>query len=260
MNKGLVDLAKLRKNISKADHYGKSSFGFINGDKFIKVYAKEEDNKFEVFIPPNPHQLTDFSGLEADTIIFPNEYILENGLKAGEISDYINDQRFDLALKTKLEINPMISSYDDVISDMYLYSDIDMIDLCFANILYSNKNGFHIIDTTDWCFDKNSLEKNIYRFNLSIVKEIIDYLEVPYTETYYGNSLRYYVYNNYLNILKKYGDSGERLIKYLMLLKKDRYNFQELMFAYQDVYRIHYGMEANTLNDVKELTKVIKKG
>ena len=257
---GFVDLEELRKHIKDANNYGKSGFCFRIGDKFVKIYARDEDNKYKIFVPPDTKKITDFSGLKADTIIFPNEYIHENGLKAGEISDYISDERFDLALKTGLKINPMTTSYDRVIADMYLYRDIYMLDLCFANILYSDQNGFHIIDTTDWYFERDSLKDNVYYFNLSIVKEIINYLEMPYKETYYGRDLRYYVYDDFLKKIKKYGDKGTKLVNNLSLLREDKYSFLEFIYAYNDVYRIHYGNDAKTLEDVKELTKILKKG
>ena len=87
MNRGLVNLKELRENFDKADFkQGKSSYCFINGDEIIKIYAK----KFgENYIPKDVCDLSKFS---ADTIVFPKEYIYENGKIVGEISKYIKSK------------------------------------------------------------------------------------------------------------------------------------------------------------------------
>ena len=255
MNKGLVDLAELRNNKDNADFYGKSSYCFRIGDKFVKIYAREGDGLD--YCPLNLKQLTDFSGLPSDTIVFPEEYILEKGLKVGEISRFISDKRLDIAVgEDKIAVNSMISNYDRTIGDMYLYDDVNMVDLCNVNILYSDLNGFHIIDTTDWYFHDNCLPKNIYYFNSSIVITLLNYFNVPYI----GNCTSMMKCKNFLNELSKYGDAGKKLITSIEQINNNKYNFLKFMFAYQDVYKMHYGMDANTLNDVKELTKVLKKG
>ncbi len=255
MNKGLVDLAKLRKNKDNAIYEGKSSFGFRIGDIFVKIYARENDGLGHC--PPDPMKITDFSGFHADTIVFPREYILEKGKKAGEIADFISDKRLDIAMKEDvIVIESMTDNYDKVIQDLYMFDEINMVDLCNVNILYSDSNGFHIIDTTDWYFHKNSLSKNVYYFNSSIVRTLLDYLSVPYI----GNCSYKPKYDEFIKKISKYGDAGKRLITSIELANNNKYNFLKLIFACQDVYRIHNGMDANTLSDVKEFTKVLKKG
>ena len=255
-DKGLVDLAELRNNIKKANYEGKSSFGFKIGNKFVKVYAREEDRKYSIFSPPDPSKITDFSGLSADTIIFPEKYILENGLKAGEIARFVAGKRLDLAIKNNIVLDKMITNYEKVINDIYLYDFIDMVDLSFVNILYSDRNGFYIIDTTDWYFKNDVLKINIHRFNSSIVKEMMKYFDIPYDDS----NFKYIINNEFHDYLKMYGNYGQRLINVFLLIAENKYSFMKFIESYMDVYRIHYGKEAKTLKDVKELTKVLKKG
>ena len=251
MNRGLVNLEKLRDNFDKADFkYGKSSYCFIIGDKIVKIYAKKDG---EDFIPKN---IYDFSKFIADTIVFPNEYIYENGIIVGEISDYINSMPIVKSFNDEAKIDKIIDGFELVIQDLATYKDIDMQDLCSANILYSNENGFHIIDTTEWIMKLNSLKKNIFRFNSSLVSEIIDYAEIPIKYSKYYNRID----DTFLNNMAKYGDVGKRLKDNMDKLMYGEYYFLELIFAYMDLYQKHFGREMKTLKDMDEMTKVLKKG
>ena len=253
MEKGLVDLAELRSNMSSANYEGKSSYGFKMGNKFIKVYIRKSDKGF--FTPPDVDNIVDFSKFEAKTIVFPDEYIYEDGKKAGEISKFVNGKRLDENVDFII-IDRMIKSYEDVIADLYLYDFIDMIDLCYVNIIYSNRSGFHIIDTTDWKFRDNSLKLNIRRLNSCLIDAIVEDLLIPITYSKYYSKIDEIFYNN----MAKYGNGGKRLQKEMNLLMNNEYRFLDFLYAYQEVYRIHYGEDANTLKDVKEFTKVLKKG
>ena len=65
MNRGLVNLKKLRENFDKADFkQGKSSYCFIIGNKLVKVYAKKDG---EYLIPKNIYALC-VSGLCIGTL------------------------------------------------------------------------------------------------------------------------------------------------------------------------------------------------
>ena len=256
MNNGLVDLKELRKQIGKTKYEGKNSVGFKIGDKFVKVYIRDQDRVHHFFATLDPDKVVDFSNYSADTIVFPDEYIYENNHKAGEISKFINSKRLDEVNMDYANIKSMIDGYEKVLQDLYLYHDINMFDLCFVNVLYSNKKGFHIIDTTEWTIKKESLYKNIYRFNESIMDVLLDYLQIPYIL----NHNKYCINKDFLVNFNEYGKKGIELTKAFELIDKDKYNFLKFMFAYMDVYRIHYAEEAKTLKDVKELTKVIKKG
>ena len=256
MNRGLVNLNELRKQVNQADFEGKSAFCFIKRDKIIKIYARKEDKGF--FIPLNPSKICDFSKYSADTIVFPDEYIYENGKKAGEILNYINSKTlYDGAFTDQDKIDLIIKSYEKVTHDLELFDNISMIDLNFVNILYSNINGFHIIDTTDWLYADNSFQTNLYNFNESLVRSIIKYNELT-VDLIVGflNEIDDVFYHN----LARYGNAGKDLQKNFDLIKINKYNFLNLIFSYCELYRQYYGINMKTLKDMKEITKVLKKG
>ena len=254
MDRGLVNLSELRNNIAISDFQGKSGYCFIKDKKIIKVYARNGDKGF--FIPLDTSKIVDFSKYSADTIVFPDEYIYENGKKAGEISKYIKSKSIDNSFNDHAKIKAIIEGYDKVINDLYLFDNIDMIDLCFVNILFSNSKGFHLIDTTEWCIKDNSINKNVYLFNLSLIDVIVDYLKMPVTYSKYYSKIDDTFYKN----IGKYGKAGKRLQENLTLLMNEKYNFLNMLFAYMDMYRIYCGDDIIKLKDMKEFTKVLKKG
>lgn len=251
MNRGLVNLEELRKNFDKADFkQGKSSYCFIQGDKIIKVYAKKYEKNYL------PKEICDFSKFSADTIVFPLEYIYENGKIVGEISKYIKSKAITESFNEKANLKAIIKGYERVINDMYLYDNINMMDLCSVNILYSNRNGFHLIDTTEWNFEDYALRHNLYYFNMSLLDALIEYAEIPIIYSKYYNKLD----DSFLNNVEKYGKSGNSLKENIFMIMSNRYHFIKFLIAYMDIYRIHYGSDAKTLEDIKEFTKVLKKG
>ena len=251
MDRGLVNLSELRNSFDKADFkQGKSSYCFIRGDKVIKIYAKKNGDNFI------PSQICDLSKFKADTIVFPLEYIYEKEKIVGEISQYIKSNAISESFNENANINSIIEGYDLVVNDMYLYNNINMNDLCSVNILYSNKDGFHLIDTTEWNFDNDALRHNLYYFNMSLIDEIIDYIEMPIHCSKYYNK----VSDIFLENIDKYGRQGNELKACIYMLMSNKYNFIKFLLSYINIYRIHYGSDAKTLEDIKELTKVLKKG
>ena len=248
-NRGLVDLAKLRSSFDKADFkHGKNSYCFIQGDQIIKVYARK-------YGEPMPKNVCDFSKYKADTIVFPIEYIYENGQVVGEISKYIKSEAISSSFDEKANVNRIIKSFESVLGDMYLYQDIDMQDLCYVNILYSNRLGFHIIDTTEWEIKKDSLRNNVHRLNISLIDALVEYLELPVIYSKYFSRIDENFYNN----MAKFGPAGKNLQENMTLLMYNKYHFFKLMSAYMDAYRVYSGNEAKTLGDVEEFVKVLKK-
>ncbi len=251
-NRGLVDIEILKKD--KPDFDGKSGYCYVRGDKIIKIYASEEDKGF--YIPLDRTKICDFSKLWADTIVFPQQYIYQNGEIIAEISKYINSKKVYDSFNSYARIKPIIDGYELVRNDLITYSNIDMHDLCYVNILYSNKNGFHLIDTTEWEFKDNSLSINIRRLDSSLISVICEYALIP---IHFENNFNY-IDENFYKSMNKYGNAGKRLQKNIDMLINDQYNFLELLFAYMEVYRIHYNAEMKSLKGVKEMTKVLKKG
>ena len=254
MDRGLVNLKELRNNIAISDFQGKSGYCFIKGNKIIKVYARSGDKGF--FIPLDNSKVVDFSKYSADTIVFPDEYIYEDGKIVGEISKYIKSKTIDKSFNNHAKIKAIVDGYEKVIDDFYLYNNIDMVDLCFINILFSNSKGFHIIDTTEWCIRDNSLNKNIYSFNSSLITILVEYLKIPVKYSKYYNKID----NDFFKNIEKYGKAGKKLQDSLILLMNNKYHFLNIVFAYMDMYRIYCGNDIENLKEMKEFTKVLKKG
>ena len=254
MNRGLVDLKELRQNVKKADFSGKSAYCFIKDNKIVKVYARREDPGFYTVIDSN--KVCDFSKFSADTIVFPQEYIYENGHIAGEISEYIKSKTIDQSFNNSAILKCIIDGYEKVVQDLYLYNNINMVDLCFVNILYSNKRGFHLIDTTEWRIEDNALRKNLYNLNLSLIDTFVERLDIPVTFSRYYSK----VDDTYYKSLEKYGSAGKKMQNNIDILMRNKFHFMNLLYAYMEVYRVYASSDAIKLKDLNEFTKVLKKG
>lgn len=251
MNRGSVNLQELRANFSNANFKdGKSSYCFIIGDKIYKIYAKKYDN------PEMPTNKCDLSKFEADTIVFPLEYIYENKKSVGEISQYINSMRLIDSFNATANISKILESYDEVVGDLQMFPDIYMQDICAVNVLFSNELGFHIIDTTEWKKSKNMFTVNLSKFNLTLIGEIFEYTNMPIVYGMYANTIDYQI----KEMTKKFGTAGERLRESLRLIEYRKYNFIKFIYALIDCYRIYSGNDPKTLGEVKEFVKVLKKG
>ena len=253
MYKGLVDLKELRKNINNSDCRRINGYCFVIGNKIIKLYAKEGDN---FFVPLDRSKICDFSKYKADTIVFPDTYIKENGEYAGEISDFINDESIMISFKYDTDINCLINSYELVLEDLLTYSNIVMKDLNACNILYSNDKGFHIIDTSEWRLGQNTYRINKFSFDNAIVKKIVEFIDIPVN--YRGS---YAVLDDsFVNNCDKFGKVGNDFIDIFEMNLNNKYRLIDLMYLYKELYEKYYGEQLRTLDDVKKYTKVLKKG
>ena len=61
------------------------------------------------------------------------------------------------------------------------------------------------------------------------------------------------------NILK-YGSQGKELCHILEYNINSKYDILSLIYAYMAVYQKYYNKELNTLGNIKEMTKILKKG
>ena len=249
----MVDLEELRKKKAMANFRGKSAYCFIRDNKLIKVYANKQDVGF---MSLDRDSICDLSKYEADTIVFPDYYLYEDGKKAGEVMDYINDLSIDVAFDDRIELIPLVENYELVIRDILTFSNLKMCDLCDVNILYSQENGFHLIDTTEWELSDEKARWNIKRFNTYVIKTLLEYIDVPI------NYCRDYCFidKKFQKKLFKFGKPGERLYQTLDHNLNEKYSIYDLIYAYMTLYHKYYGEELKTLEETKELTKVLKKG
>ncbi len=253
-NEGLVDIVKSRKNKAKADFRGKSAYCFIHGNKIIKIYANENDHGYTSL---DRDTIIDLSTYKSDTIVFPDSYLYEKKEKVGEIMDYIKADHVRVPFYNNINVNRLLVNYENAYNDITVYNNILMRDLCDVNILYSEKDGFHIIDTTEWEFsDKNTIPYNIYKFKTSLINLIFEYIDIPIIYRYEYPMIDGIIREN----AYKYGLVGQRYFKVLSNVINNKCSFQELLFAYMSLYEKIYNTELKTLNDVKEMTKILKKG
>ncbi len=251
MNRGMVDLKELRANFDKADFkHGKSSYCFIIGDKIYKIFAKKYGN------PEMPKNQCDLSMYQADTIMFPLEYIYEYNQSVGEISQYIANKSIMDSFNATAIISRILESYDEVVGDLMMFPDIYMQDICGVNILFSNELGFHIIDTTDWIKSKNMFSVNLSKFNVSLIGEIFEYTDISIIYGRFANTVDHRI----KEMASKFGTAGERLKESLKLIEYRKYNFIKFIEALMYCYRIYSGNDPKTLGEIKEFVKVMKKG
>ena len=253
-NEGLVDLNKLRSLNNKADFHGKSAYCFLQGDKIIKIYASLADAKFDIL---DAQYIPNLSKYHNKTIVFPDSYIYENGVKAGEIMKYIPDKSLYELMYDDFLVNLFMKNYDVALKDIKKYSNILMKDLCSVNILYSNDNGFHIIDTSEWkMFDRNTVYRNTKRFNETIINYLFEYVEMPVS--YRGD---YPVFDEtFKRNTQRFGYLGQELFNIIECNAHETYDIKELLCAYKALFQYYRDKDLKTLSDVKELTKVLKKG
>ena len=86
--------------------------------------------------------------------------------------------------------------------------------------------------------------------------KIFEYIDIPIIYRYEYPIIDGVIREN----AYKYGPDGQRYFKVLNDVINNKCSFQELLFAYMSLYEKIYNTELKTLNDVKEMTKILKKG
>ena len=252
MKKGLVDLDIFRDNKEKANYHGKSAYCFKLNNSVLKVYADFSDKEFS---PIDRGSVVDLSKYKSSVIIFPSEYIYENGVISGEISRFVPDRALDdAAFNNNVRLLPLLRNYREAVLELKKFDFIDMFDLCTCNITYSGKNGFHIYDTTEWKYRSDEKNMNIYRFDSSIVKELLNYLEFPQFLHWFIDTK---MPNNILN--NDYGNLGKEFYEAIMDNLMDSYNVEDFINLFMKMYQKYYDREMKTLSDMKKYTKILKK-
>lgn len=257
MDRGLVNLGELRKRFANGeyDFIGNRAYCFVIDDKIVKIYGTKEDNYDFIYVDRS--KVCDFSKFMSKIIVFPDEYIPENGIKAAELSTFITVSKPIIESFRKLVyISRMMDSYPQAINELNKFDNINMPDLGSTNILYSNEKGFNIIDPTLWFRKNNSSKENIDRFNLALIDTIIDVCEIPIRHSKFYNNIDSNFYNN----LNKFGRPGECLQNVLKGIINHEYDFLWMIYSIVDIYYKYYGTDLKTIQDIKEITKVLKKG
>lgn len=256
MNRGLVNLVELRKRFANGeyDFIGNTAYCFHIGDKIVKVYGTKKD-KYE-FVCIDPKKVCDFSMYKADTIVFPEEYIKENGLPAGEVSNYVNSKKITESFNDDASLLGMIDGYTPLVKDILSFPEIRMNDLGSENILYSNELRYHIIDSTPWEKELNATDFNLFYLNMSLVSTLLENLEMPVKYSKLFNKIDSKFYNN----IGKFGTPGKDLQKYLKLIVYRQYDYIGFISSLMEMYQRYTKEDANKLKEIKEFVKVLKKG
>ena len=256
MNRGLVNLDELRKRFANGeyDFIGNTAYCFLEGNKVIKVYANKKDKSMHEFVYVDPKNICDLSRYEAETIVFPDEYIYEKKLPAAEVSTYQECKKISEAFTDETSVVEITDNFGYVDRDVRSFPNIVMNDLCWENILYSSKLGYRIIDTTPWELANGACSFNINTLNRIVTNTVIKKLEIPENNIFNKTSRMFY------RNLNKFGNPGQRLKDNLRLILHDQYNFIDFITFLNDAYRVYSSTDAKTLGDVKEFVKVIKKG
>lgn len=253
MEKGLVELSEYRKKKNIADFHGKSAYCFLIGNKIIKIYANNND---QFYMSLDRNKINDLSSFKSNLILFPLEYLYENGRIEGEISKFIPDKSLENgALNDRTMILPLLRHYREIINEIKKFNELDMIDLCTSNVCYSGKNGFHIYDTTEWQFTDRMDNNNVRRFDFQLFNQLLDYLNFPsFFHDFINTRIMYNV------IRGKYGKIGSDFLDTIQYNLMDDYHIEDFLILYMEMYKIYYNSEMKTLGQMKKYTKILKKG
>ncbi len=125
-------------------------------------YFSEDDNQviklYHIFLGTRKVY---FDGLVSNSISFPNDILIYKYTEAiaGYTMDYFPGIQLYNGFPKSLELNNLKKAYQDLKRVVETYKDINMYDLCVANILFDFQRAkFNLIDTSRWypCFNSNN--------------------------------------------------------------------------------------------------------
>ena len=244
--KVLVDYEKLLNlfDVDK-DLFGSQGFCLVKGKKIFKIYFNPCEN------------VCDLSNYKSKKISFPIHYLynqnnLSSNMCVGEIMPYYNKKQITWSLNEKTIIDLLVKHYFELRKEIDKFPEILMDDLCTANILYNDENGFSIIDTTTWDVDKNKdfSQYNKMLFDFEVCERIVDGILniMPKTITDYE------FYHN----IKKYGSLGISLFNALESTLNDKYELLNILNLLQEIANKYSLEPIKTLGDAQNYIKKLK--
>lgn len=180
MSRVLVEFQKI-ENYKKGIQCGKSgkegSCYYINDDIIIKIFHIFVDCK-RVY----------FDDLKNDHIAFPIDVYIDSlvKLETAYTMKFLPGSKMINGISKKIDIENLKQAYLSLRKIIENYKDINMYDMCLANILYDAKtNSLNLIDTSRWypldkSFNENILQFNnclcysLFRYNLEWLKDLDD--------------------------------------------------------------------------------------
>ncbi len=239
-----VDYQKLIKKFYESNNtmYGSEGFCLKKGNKIQKIYYRPIT------------LLNDMTGYKSSKISFPIRYLYDKNDKTsnkviGEEMIYIEKKDISKSINGDVSIDVLKKNMLNIISEIREFSEIEMCDLCFCNILY-NEQGFSLIDTTRWIVNENM---KFHNFNIrSFQNSIVNVLELREV------GKRLLMNETFINNLLKRGSNGKELLKALMATVNDEYQIYTILSLYQEIsLNDDFGC-VETIEDMKSYTKILE--
>lgn len=241
-----VDYLKLRRDFDiLKDINGSQGFCYIKGDKIYKIYYDylEKEYDFSIFKSPN--------------ISFPINYLYDKNNKGlnkivGEIMPYFDKKDISKSISSDTLLSDIRRHSLDIIKEINNFSNIQMNDLCWLNLLY-NEDGFSIIDTTSWIITEEDVSKyNIRKFYGCLAWKIVfEMLDI------HQNIL---IDKDFRDNLLKFGDIGKDLMRVMLATVNGDYQVLPMIDLYQEIALKDDFSEIKTIDDMENYTKKLKKG
>lgn len=242
----LVDYEKMINLFDcEKDPFGAQGFCLIKKDIVQKIYFERMRCEH------------DFTKYKSSQIAFPMHYLCDyhnfsSKEIVGEIMPYFDKESITWSINETTRIDFLIEHYLEILHELEKYPEIDMMDLCSANILYSQQTGFSIIDTTCWRIDmkQDFIDGNKRDFDFGLASRLVDnVLEIgPMLVTDYHFSKN----------LMRYGKVGHDLLRVLEATLDDDYQILAILQLYRLIASSNGLEPIRTLGDAKNYTKKLK--
>ena len=229
---------------------GKDGFCLVENELIYKIY----------FFPKYNMLFYDFSKYKSDLISFPMHYLYDCSVSfkdrkaiVGEIMPYFPKASITKSITETTNIHILIRNYLLMISELKKFPEIMMKDLVSSNILYDEGKGFSLIDTSDWLINEyeNYILFNKKCFDFSLSNLLLDNLLELYP--------RIVDNYNFQNNLMKFGKNGVDLLNAIRSTLNDDCRFIEILDLYCLVFEKAGLKPINTIEDMQEYTKMLKR-
>ena len=249
MKKVLVDYEQLLREFDSCsiDLFGAQGFCLVKNNIIEKIYFEPRDLKYDI------------TNYESKKISFPIKYLYDNtemqDKVVGELMEYFPKKSITWSLNERVFIDNLIKKYTEIINEIKKFYELNMIDLSTPNILYDEFTGFSLIDTTSWVVDQNN---NYFQLNKRRIDKSLSYVIV---DDLIDISINDIANSHLFRNLAKYGKQGVELYKILMSMFNDNeFLFIELLEIYCDIFKNGDLGPVKTIEDMKNYTKMLKKG
>ncbi len=251
LKEGDIRLTYYRSQIEKLENEnyelrGCTGYCFIEDKEIIKIYLN----------PIIDENICDMSNNKSDRIAFPKFYVKKRNMYYAEVMDYILCPKFFYALAgNSTFLEKLFDNYQVMVNEIKRFPNIYMSDLDFhGNVLYQDKNGFYLIDTTKWRYDDypHMERENIKMFN----KALFDALKLYLYGDIDDRVFQYEIQEMYQGI--KTLNEGKELLEIMGSSLKGEYDIISFLKAYVNVVRIYCNGHIETTENMQKYVKILK--